>query len=474
MSDFPIVQDPQTIRNNLVAAAVAEQPGLTTDLPGTLIEDIVSTDVAAILLQQQARQEFMSSLSPSLANLYLLYQLGQVYGVMQGLGSNTSVNVVFTGTPGYIVPKSTIVSDGTYNYLLQSSVVIETGGTSQTGYCVATVSGSWAVPANTVTTISSSIPAGVTLTVTNPNPGTPSIGAQTADQYRQQVMDAGLVACTGTITAIKTYLKAVDGVVDTLISIKQKVLSDNVPILLEVLVGGGDKYAVALALWKSIGNPGVLVGNVLTVSNITNHNPGVVTTNYLHLYKTGDIVTIEGATGISGINGIPFTVTVIDPFKFSIGVDTTSYGTYSGGGVCSPNNRNVKVTIYEATIYDTPDNYTLEYVIPPEQPTHITFTWKSTVQTAISSAEIANFVAQPIVDYVNGISPGGYLNYLELQSIFQQNVAPLLPVDTLTSLVISSTINELAVSPIAGTNVVLADPEGYYFTKSSWLSFVRG
>ena len=96
----PIAATPQELRDALVALAVAENPGLTTNLPGTLIEDIVSTDVSALALAEQAKVETIASVSPYAANLYILNMLGQIYGVTQGIGFNTSVYVEFSGTPG--------------------------------------------------------------------------------------------------------------------------------------------------------------------------------------------------------------------------------------------------------------------------------------------------------------------------------------------------------------------------------------
>lgn len=468
-SQGPIVATPQEIRAELVALATAERPGLTTELPGTLIEDIVSTDVAAILLAEQAKLEVISSISPAAANLYLLYLLGQVYGVQQGVGSNTAVYVVFEGTPGYTVPKGLIVSDGTYSYVTQSSTIITDAGTSGQVYAVATVSGTWAIPADTVTTIISSVPSSIILSVDNLSPGIPATADQSAESYRKQVLDAGLVACTGTITAVKTYLKAVTGVVDHLISVKQVDTDPTLPLLLEVIVGGGDQLEIADAIWKSIGNPGVLVGSVLSVTNITNANPAVVTTDILHLYDTGDTVTFEGVTGMSGINGLPFTVTYLTPYTFSINKNSTASGAYVDGGVCTPNPRNVTVTIY-----DDPDQYDVTYVIPPQQPVTIDITWQTTLQTAIADAAIAQYAAQNIIDYVNTIPPGGFINYLEIQNIFQTSIVPIVPLETLITVIIETTINGIPVTPPLYESVVISDPEGYYYMQLADITFTRG
>ena len=263
-------QTPTSLHDQVINGAIALNPGLTANLPGTLIEDIASTDTAALVLIDAARVETVNSVTPYGCNLFILNQLGQIYGVQQGVGTNTSVNVVFTGDPGYVIPKGCIVADGTYVYLTQDASVIGAGGTSGTVYCVATVSGSWSVPVNTVTTILSSVPTGVTLTVTNPNTGAPSTTDQTPEEYRTQVLNAGLVACAGTPNAIKTALAGVPGVTPHLISIRQTAGE------WEVIVKGGDPYAVANAIFQSCGDPNVLRGSTISAGrdqNITIYQP---------------------------------------------------------------------------------------------------------------------------------------------------------------------------------------------------------
>jgi len=257
-------ESPTSLHDQVIAGAVALNSGLTANLPGTLIEDIASTDTAALVLIDSAQVETVNSLTPYGANLFVLNQLGQVYGVQQGRGSNTAVYVVFSGTPGFVISAGVIVSDGTYQYVTQSATVINSTGVSNTVYCVASQSGSWAVPANSVTSILSSVPTGVTLTVTNPNTGIPSTGVQSPEDYRSQVLGAGLVACAGTVQAIRSYLQNVPGVVQSLISIRQVVVSSV--NRWQVICGGGDPVAVANAIFLGVGDPNVLVGSQISSS----------------------------------------------------------------------------------------------------------------------------------------------------------------------------------------------------------------
>src|SRR5690349_13943096 len=64
-------------------------------------------------------------------------------------------------------------------------------------------------------------------------------------------------------------------------------------------------------------------GPTLTVTDITKASPAQVTTSSAHGLTSGDVVILEGlfqttTTGMPQINGIPFTVTVVDSTNFTI------------------------------------------------------------------------------------------------------------------------------------------------------------
>lgn len=239
---------PQVLRNDLVAAATALSPGLTADLPGSLIEDLASTGTGGLVIQDAAYVDLVNSVSPLTANDFILNGLGNVYGVQRGVGSNTSVYVTFTGTPGFVVNRGFIVGDGVYQYTVQDGGVINGSGVSPALYCLATVEGSWAIPANTVTQLITSIPSTITLTCDNADPGLPGDDAQSIAEFRAQVIQAGQAVSTGMATFLKTQLQNVSGVKANLISVRQTGGG------WQVLVGGGDPYSVAYAIFMGLFN----------------------------------------------------------------------------------------------------------------------------------------------------------------------------------------------------------------------------
>lgn len=70
------------------------------------------------------------------------------------------------------------------------------------------------------------------------------------------------------------------------------------------------------------------------ISGISKASPGVVTCN-AHGYSNGDVLYLSGIGGMTQLNGQLVTITVIDANRFSIGVDTRAYSTYSSGGTAA-------------------------------------------------------------------------------------------------------------------------------------------
>ena len=253
---------PTDLLNQEIAAASALAPGLTANLPGSLVEDMASTAAGAVVIQDQTFVDLVNSISPYTANSFILYQLGAVYGVQQGVGSNTSVYVIFTGLVGYVIPIGFTVSDGTYQYTIQDGGIIGSSGQSPSLYCLATTAGSWSVPAGTVTHLITSVPSGYTLTVTYPTAGLAGATAQTTQSYQAQVIQAGLSTAQGMPAFVKTQLQRVSGVQPNLVAVRN--LGSN---QWQIICGGGDPYQVAGAIFNSVPDISILVGSSTTSRN---------------------------------------------------------------------------------------------------------------------------------------------------------------------------------------------------------------
>ena len=260
----PVTTSPDVLRQTLVSDVESTNPGYTANLPGSLIEDVVSTDVGALVSIDQARVDAINNVSPYGANPYVLAQLGAQLGIPQGQPTNTNVYVVFTGTAGYAIPPGFIVSDGTYQYVVQDGGAVQSTGQTIPLYCVASQAGTWAVAINTVTQIITSVPAPYTLTVTNPTTGTPGTTAESVQSYRSRILQAQQVTAQSVPGFITTMLQAVPGVSARLVRVLQAGSG------WEILAGGGDPYLVGYAILQSVLDLGSIVGSQISSSrNVT-------------------------------------------------------------------------------------------------------------------------------------------------------------------------------------------------------------
>lgn len=486
MADIPVVvtaagpvpTPPAVLRAALIAGVTSTNPGYTANLPGSMIEDMASTDVGALVIIDSAQVETINSLTPFGANDFLLLQLGQIYigpGAAPAPPSNTSVQVVFTvaarnpdGTPGdpipgFVIDRGFTVTDGTYQYVVQDGGATASSGISDALFCQSPTVGTWAVAPNTVSQIQTSFPNTVIVTCSNPLAGVSGGPAETSEQFRSRVLQSGQAIATGTATLLKTLLGNVSGVQQRLVSVRQR------PGAWEIIVGGGDPYQVAYAIYDSGLDISTLVGSTLSVVGITQANPGVVTTDLNHGYSNGQIAEIAGVVGMVPINGVPLTITVIDQKSFSVGISTLGYPAYESGGVVTPNLRNES-----PSLNDYPDIYTVPFVNPPQQTVAMTATWSTTAPNFVSQAAVSQLAAPALAAYVNAIVVGAPINILVMESVFLTAIASVLAASQVSALTFAVSINGVPTAPTAGTKLIQGDPESYFQSTTAACTVLQG
>jgi len=453
---------PTTLQSELIALVSATNPGYTANLPGSLIEDISSTDVGALALIDSARVDLYNSITPYTANSYLLNQLGQIYGVQQGIGSNTSVYVTFSGSPGFVISKGFVISDGSHQYTVQDGGVIASTGQSAELYCLAINSGSWAVPVGTVTQIITSVPSGLTLSCTNQTAGIPGASAQPLENYQAQVIQAGLAVASGMPTFLKTQLQNVNGVQDRLVAVRQSGTN------WEIICGGGDPYEVGNAIFTGLFDISNIVGSTITALSITTGTNAVINTGaYFGEYSIGEVITVTGASPAAF--NTTYTVTAISNNLVTTNTNTSTFGTYTSGGVITPNYRNITVSIN-----DYPDTYNITFVNPPQQAVSISLIWNTTSTNYVSPTAVAQLGQPAIAAYINSIYVGQPINIFELQNVFQQAISSIIPPTLLSRMVFTVAINGVDVSPESGTGLIIGDPEGYFETNIQSIAITQG
>ncbi|WP_261505713.1 baseplate J/gp47 family protein [Burkholderia multivorans] len=457
----PVATDPTTLRQNLIDGVAAEVPDYTANLPGSLIEDVASTDVGALTTIDQARVEAVNSVTPYGANAFVLAQLGAQAGIPQGTPTNGRVNVVFSGPEGYVLQPGFVVSDGTNQYSLLDGGVIQTGGQTPQLTAVATNSNTFAIPANTVNQVVTSVPTGYTITVTNPQAGVPAAGAESPQSYRARVLQAGIVASTGTPAYVKTLLGKITGVQQRLVSINQ------VTGGWQIVCGGGDAYAVANAILQGVPDIAALQGSQLAITGMTNANPVVITTNLNHGYQPGQTFTVTGATP-SAFN-LTYTVASVTPTSITTTTNGSGFGTYTGGAMFTPNPRNVSVSLFQ-----NPDTYNITFVNPPQQVVTVAVTWNTTLPNFTAGSSVNQLAAPALQSYINSIFAGQPINELEMNAVFQNAVASVIDGPNITTLSYVVTINGIVATPTAGTSIIPSDPESYFFCSATGVTVTQG
>lgn len=446
--------DVTTIRDTLDADITQTNPGYTSNLPGTLVEDLLSTVTAGVAACDQARVESINSVSAIAVNESMLDQLAAAKGFTRSSLVNTRAYVSMSGAVGTIIDAGFEVSDGTYTYATTSSVVISsTGTTSSLVLVVATQSGSWIPAAGSITTVVTQ-PDNSTITVNNPSVGIAG-GEESYDDFRQRILEADAAGVQGSPSYLKSQVKNVPGVVNRTVSVK----SYSNGYL--VTASGGDLYEIANALYQSIGDITLLRGSTLSVTGATNAGPCVITTSSAHGLSTGDSATIAGALGLTAINGT-FSITKLTSTTFSIAVDTTSDGTYTGGGYLVNN-----AALQNVTLYDGADSYDIVFIVPLVQTIGLDITWSEVASASDSDGLIGPLAQSAATDYVNSLSTGATFSLLALRYSILQQLSGLVSISSLTRFDISVTVDGVAVEPTEGEYLVTLDSLSYPLTSPS-------
>jgi hypothetical protein len=457
---------PVDLRNRVITLVAASNPDYTANLPGSLIEDISSTDTYALVVSDSFLVDLVNSVTPYGANPYLLNQLGIIYGVDQQPITNTSVYVIFSGTPGYTINQGFVVSDGTYQYVTQVGGIIGIDGNSLSIYCLASTQGALPVAANTVSQMITSVPANVLLTVTNPVSGVPSQSGEPISVYRERCFTAGLASSTGMARYLKTLVGNIPGVQSRLISVQEQTDLDAFTII----VGGGDPYQVAYQIWCADFYTLGLVGAIIRVAGMSNTNPMVITTADNHNLATGNIEVISGSVGIPYVNNYPYPVTVTGLKTFTIPVDGTQYGQYQYGGTITPNPINENISIS-----DYPDSFVVPFVIPAQEVVNIVVTWQTDSPNFVSPAAISQLVTPAIIEYINSLPAGTTpINLNVLNEVFIDSVASILAGELIIDIQWTISVSGVGALPSPGTQVIYGDRYSYFYIDTSQISVVQG
>ena len=106
-------------------------------------------------------------------------------------------------------------------------------------------------------------------------------------------------------------------------------LNDGIDVLSKIL------YQYESSFGRTVGK--FTTSKAVRITNITQANPAVVTTQDDHEFTTGDSIYLTGISGMIDLNNTSYTITVIDSTSFSLdGIDSSSYDEYTGNGIANP------------------------------------------------------------------------------------------------------------------------------------------
>jgi hypothetical protein len=145
-----------------------------------------------------------------------------------------------------------------------------------------------------------------------------------------------------------------------------------------------------------------------TISAISKANPGQVTQT-AHGLTTGDTLTFENVGGMTELNGNNYTITKVDADNYTIGVDTTSFTTFTSGGdaIIEITTTYAESELFEIQFVQSAD--TLYLVHPNHEPATLT----RTTHTSWALADIS-FTAEP--------AEWGAANYPGSVAFFEQRL----------------------------------------------------
>lgn len=459
--------DPTTLRANLVDLATQLSPGLTTELPGTLLSNIASTTIGALAQIDSAKVEAVNSVSPLNAPSTMLDDFGSIYGVFRGEGTNPSAYIDITGTPGLFLAAGFQFTDNQYIFETQQNLTIPTSGVLPNIYVRANQTGDYIIPPFTITQPISAIASNATLEVTNPQYGSPGTGQESDENYRARILQAGQATCQGTPNFIRTCVQNVPNVIGRSVSVQVVRDGENNPAGYSVQADGGDPMQVAGAIYESCFDLPNLKRSVNKIAGATQSNPCIISTILTHGLKDGQDVVISDAQGMTAINGT-FKATLIDASRFSIPLDMSGSAAYSGSGVLKTNPRDMTTTISDGR-----DHYDISFIRPLQQRVKVTCHWQTSALNIIDNDAAIQLCTPAIANYINSIQGGDPINMLQLGTVFEAAILQLIPQNLITELSFEVYLDDVLTPPRQNSHIISGDPQSYFVTTADQITLVR-
>lgn len=224
-----------------------------SNLPSSIQNNLI--DEASIIVNEfeDMITNCMNGVSPAYANDFIISQLGAAFGVKRKDKSLQNVMIEWTGLAGVIIPSGSQVAseDGVYIFSTAEQCVIREDGKA-TVNAIADDYYDKVIDAHTLNVMITDI-ANIE-SCDNPNSSSEPIAEESITEYRARVQNRCLANRSGTVATLHDNLLKVQGVSSRLITYRTDTeIKEGYRInTIEIVVGGGDDYQVAEAIFNAI------------------------------------------------------------------------------------------------------------------------------------------------------------------------------------------------------------------------------
>lgn len=269
-----IKDDPQAILDNLTSEAFKQVDGFS-NIPSGIQNNLLQESVILLSQFQDMISNMMNGISPSYANDFLILELGEAFGLKIKDKQLPNTTITFYGLPGVIIPEGVKVSnaDNSKTFITTKSDIIKENGEVSI-YCEGADYYDNIAPANSLNVLVNQIQN--VNKCTNLSDTVESTPAETVSQFRERFQIKVLANKMGTAAALDYALKSVEGVNERLCTYRTSQVreEERIKAMLEIIVGGGDDYSVANAIFNSIFYPDILISN--PSNNETNRTVNII------------------------------------------------------------------------------------------------------------------------------------------------------------------------------------------------------
>lgn len=250
------------IRNDIKQKAIENVDGFS-NLPSSIQNNLIDESAIIVNEFQDMIANLMNGISPAYANDYIINQLAEAFGVSRKDKQLQTVQLTFKGLAGTIIPAGTQVASENNEYIFETKeqTIIRSNGVATTT-AIATDYYSKIIPAETLIVLINDI---LNIeSVKNELQSSEPIEEETIEEFRSRLHTKCLANRNGTIALLDSKLKTIQGVNSRLCSYRnhtQRTHDGAIRPVIEVVVGGGDDYQVAEAIFESFFYPDIFVSS---------------------------------------------------------------------------------------------------------------------------------------------------------------------------------------------------------------------